>query len=174
MSNIFQKRPFNYGYQVGILNQVDYEVIPVTLTGVIADTLLQDLVIPGNVLVQDGQRLSLIAMGRKTLPIAGPTYIMRVNGITIFLDAFASHAGEQGWKMTSDLIRQGNDLVCVTDGRFLGVLVAPTNAAEQGSSSNFAKLINVDFSQPLAIAMSVALPGAGDSFTQEVSYVSVQ
>lgn len=173
MSQIYQKPPSSYTYLVGLANSIDFEVVPVTLTGVIADTLTQDLVIPGRTFAQDGQVVSCYSLLSTTSLNGGAPSLVKLNGTTIFSITPSVTAGSAAFVIESKIIRiSPTALNCVTiiySGLFV-VTPPPANGVFSGS---LIKLTGLDLTAQITIAYSSAVPNGGQNITQELCYCTI-
>lgn len=170
---IFQKPPFNYQYQVGIANLVDYEFDPISLVAPVTDGLLQNVVIPGRTFVQNGQRAQVNAYGQATAH--GATLInfsVLLNVAVIMTPSTGTNGSPHGWEMQLVFMRlsptsllffglwdfnHGTGGVCV-------------NLGHQGT---FAVLTGLNLEADLTIQFRATSAGT-ETITQNASWVTIQ
>lgn len=175
MSQIFQKPPNNYQYLIGIENNVDEDSVDVTvLSPSGGEVTLHTVVIPGNTLIRDGQRLLICGVGRCENPIAIATFRLRVNGAAVYEFGKAISAANNRWFIDLLLIRQGGDLITLSNSSYLHPVGGVLTGAQQMQGAS-GPLLPADFTQPLTVAFSVEdAGGVGDTIVQHASWVTVQ
>lgn len=173
MSQIFQKTPPNYTYLVGIANAIDYEVSPVTVNGVAADTPTQDLVIPGRTLVQDGQVLNVYSLLSTTALAGGAPTLLRLNGTTIFNTTPSVAAGSAAFVIETKIVRITSTALNCISIVYAGLFVVTPPGANGVFSGSLIKLTGLDLTAQITLAYSSAVPNGGQNITQELCYCSV-
>lgn len=173
MSLIFQKRPFNYEYKVGIANLVDVESGPVTVTGAPTgvDRPLHRLVLPRNTLVMSGQKATLVTAGVRSGGGTIPTVNLDIGATRVMADAL-TFSGLNGILYRFEMFRQLNDLIVV----IMGLQDTPLalNLSTIGVGAARQRLVGFDFSIDQAIQFSVTLTAIAESITQEATHLSVE
>lgn len=152
MSSIFQKIPFNYQFQVGIDNAFDYENVAVTINGVVADTLMQELVIKGNSLVQDGQMIRVYACGNGSPGLGNKRLRYRI-GTNLVFDSGNIAMDNLAWLGTIVAIRR-NSASMIGYARFEVLGIPPTER-----SSRIVP-VNLNFLQDIPIGFYGDAPAA--------------
>src|SRR5215510_11425653 len=122
MSNIFQKAPPFYNYIVGLANSVDFESTPVTQSGVAVTQPLQDIVIPGNAFLNDGQKAVVIGYGVQTTVGTLSQLGIALNGASIGTHNTTVDGVSRGWRMEIELIRRNVDLLIFMNSQ-LNILI---------------------------------------------------
>jgi hypothetical protein len=120
LSNIFQKPPQNYLYQVGLANLVDYEFTDAIVNFPAANVPMHNVVIPANTLVQDGQMVyvySEFLVGAHA--VSTVTITARQNTSNFAVLAMAANAAAHAAEMEIRIIRRGaNSIDIITKAWF--------------------------------------------------------
>lgn len=173
MSTIVTKAPSNYTYVVGLTNAIDFEVTPVTITGVIGNTLLQDLVLPSRTFVQDGQIVTVyIVLSTTSLAGGAPTTI-QLNGTNILTTTPSAAAGSLGFIIQIELIRIGSTSLNAVCRIYAGVAIGAAGGANGVYSGSFVKLTGIDFTSSLTLTISASVPNGGQNITFEMATCSI-
>lgn len=177
MSSPFQKPPFNYVYQVGLANAIDYNDNEIVVNGVAPETLVHVLTIPGQVLVNRGQRLDVVALGRQTGAAATKTLRLRLSqggaplgGAEIYLNSFINGSNFPAWGFLASLFRQENSLIGICDMKS-ALQLGAVNPSAIGTETTYFEN-TPDFSLPIVLAFSIEIGGA-ETMSQKMSQVFV-
>lgn len=166
MSTIFQKPPQNYQYYVGLGNLVDYDTTVVNRTGPVTNGNLQSLTIPGNTLVQAGQKVNLSAQGSyNSVTVAAANINVTVNGTQIGGVNLPVGATTFGWRYEINFQRNPNNLMCV---QFMTINFetqaggsAPISALTPVVACQYYIATGLDFTQSIAIQFRTNIPNGG-------------
>lgn len=172
LSLIFQKPPFNYQYQVGLANLVDYAVAPVTVNGPVVNGLLQSLTVKARTFAQDGQNLSVIATGTSQLATTAGDVTVTVNGTQIGGTNILI-GGPDGWRLQVEMQRQGGDLLCSLFMLLDLVLTGAVQTTLPATRATYFRLTPVNFEQDIIIQFRGSAPATGP-ITQDACWASIQ
>jgi hypothetical protein len=107
MSVISQKPPKNYLYQVGLGNLIDFAVVAASQTAPVTNGNLQSVTVPGQSFFQDGQKVSILALGNSTAHGASSiTWNLLLNGVVIFTGTIGANGNTRGFVGRFEFLRR--------------------------------------------------------------------
>ena len=173
MSNIFQKPPQNYQYIIGLANSVDFESTPVSQSGVVSNQSLQDVVIPANAFVKDGQKVLVTGFGIQTTTVVLSQISVTLNGAQVSISNTTIDGVSRAWKYDLELMRQGADLLIFSSSQ-LNIPITTTTFAALSPNVSQTALTSFNFSQDITLLFRFTGSNAGSSATQQASWASIQ
>jgi hypothetical protein len=173
MSNIFQKPPSNYLYQVGIANLLDLSAETILLNGPQANGIFESITIPSNAMVSDGQKTVIELYGITNNPNANATIRSRIGSDVIF-NAIRGNAASARFMIRQYILRRGVTLAEIYSEIYFDIPSSTNPALVTGEFcfSLFGALNGIDFSQAMEMSYDVTL-AAGDSFTLANTHASI-
>jgi len=173
MSNIFQKPPQNYNYVVGLANSIDFESTPVIQSGVVSNQPLQDVVIPGNAFVRDGQKVIVCAYGIQTTITTLSQLSITLNAAQVAIHNTTVDGVSRAWNFVLELVRRDVDLLIFAFGQ-LNIPITTTTFASLAPSVSQTTLSSFNFAQDITLLFRYTGNNAGSSMTQQASWASIQ
>lgn len=172
--NIYQKPPFTYQYIVGLANLIERATTPVTFTNSTGgDVNLQRVTIVPGAFVQDGQKVSLFGVGSAVNASGTPTIGLKLNDSAVFSFLKSASGTPSGWRIESELMRAGADLVITSKAEYAFELTAATLSTPLRRQNKFT-LGGFNFAeQQINLAFFTNIAVAGDSVTQNTSHLYI-
>ena len=180
MGSIFQKPPNNYQYYVGQNNLVNYRFDVVNQTAPVTNAILQDnLVIPANTFVQDGQKCIIWMFGNIGAHAGSAvSFTVQNNGITsLFTANSPANASGHGCEILLEITRinGANNQALMFGTLFtnhgIGAVAQPLIVA---GSRNFLNPFGNGFNADNTLRL-LCTDGAGaEVISHEVTYITIQ
>lgn len=157
------------------MNSVDFQNAEVNLIGVLGDTALQSLVLPGKTFVQDGQSIIAQGMFTKNHPTSAVTFTLRANGTAIMTTAPSANGATVAMHLTTFLFRFNSTSLYAVTLIFQSITVGGASPAAAGIfGGNRELLTSLNFDNAITLAYSVAIPGAGDNVRMQASWANIE